>query len=75
MDNKKCIICGRATKWQYSMDIDLPKFSYCKAHKEVVQMFVILLSTEENFNADKWLENARKNVGKANPKPSPKKRR
>ena len=59
----KCIICDKPTKWKYSIDPDLPSFGYCKKHEFDVQIYVVLLQTDNNFNPEKWLKNARRNAG------------
>ena len=60
----KCIICDKETKTQYAIDIDLPKFDYCKKHQYHVQVYVTLLMTDNQFNPDRWLQNQRKNESK-----------
>jgi hypothetical protein len=71
----KCLICGKETKYQYAFDVDLPKFPHCKKHEIVVQLYVIMLSTEDNFDAEKWLENAKRNSGEGRARNPSKKRK
>lgn len=57
----KCLICDKETDKCFSMDIDLPKFPYCKDHEFDVQMYLILaMGKDEIFSADSWLKSARK---------------
>lgn len=70
-----CLICGRETNKFYSLGDPSLKSYHCKTHEIIVQTYVIELVTNPKFNAEKWLEDVRKNVGKTNTKPSDKKRR
>jgi len=71
----KCLICDKETKNQYSLDIDLPKFSFCRKHQYHVQVYVTLLMTENNFDPERWLKTQRKNEGKADKGGDTKKRK
>lgn len=59
--NKQCIICGKETKYFYTIGEGSPKVSHCKKHEIIVQTYVIELVTNDKFNAEKWLEDVRRN--------------
>lgn len=61
-----CLICGKETKYSYGLGDGTPKVYHCKKHEIIVQTYVIELVTNPKFNAEKWIEDVRKNVGKTN---------
>lgn len=66
-----CFICTKQTKWKY--EVGGVTFPYCKKHQNDVQIYVALLTTENKFDPEKFLKNARQDAGEKVAKRTPKK--
>jgi len=59
----QCIICLKTTKFSYRLREDTPEFFYCKRDEFLVKLYVVETATDDDFNPEKYLKNARRNTG------------
>jgi hypothetical protein len=71
-----CLICGKDATGALPLDIDLPKFPFCKAHDFDVQMYVFMFLGGKEQDAESWLKFAKEYATKLSKnKKSPVKKR
>jgi hypothetical protein len=57
-----CMICGVPATGCISVDIDLPKFYFCKKHDFDVQMYFLMALGGKKDDAESWLKHSIKNA-------------